>query len=95
MIAFFTISPTITAFAIMWGSFLLGNPVDFERFSWLLTDAQIVFLVIGVVATILTRKSDRAMSAWRIAANKYVGWIMTAAGLFYVIAFALVAHHGP
>ncbi|WP_143707444.1 hypothetical protein [Uliginosibacterium sp. TH139] len=95
MIALFTISPTIAAFAIMWGSVLLGSPVEFERFSWLLTDAQLVFLVIGMVATIFARKSGRTMSAWRIAANKYIGWVMAAAGLFYVVAFALVAHHGP
>ncbi|OHX38176.1 hypothetical protein BJL95_23515 [Methylomonas sp. LWB] len=79
----------------MWGSVLMGSPVEFERFNWLLTDAQLVFLVIGVVATILARKSESTMSAWRIAANKYVGWVMAAAGLFYVVAFALVALHGP
>jgi hypothetical protein len=79
----------------MWGSVLFEIPVDFEQFSWLFTEVQIVFLVIGVVASILIRKSERDMSAWRIAANKYIGWVMAAVGLFYLIAFAFAAHHGP
>jgi len=95
VIAILTISPTIIAFAIMLGSVLLGRPVSLERISGLLTDAQLVFLVVGVVATLLARKSERAMSAWRITANKWVGWIMVVANLFYIIAFALIAHYGP
>jgi len=79
----------------MLGSVLLGRPISFERISWLLTDAQIVFLAVGVVAILLARKSERAIPAWRIAVNKWVGWIMVVANLFYIIAFALIAHYGP
>jgi len=79
----------------MLGSVLLGRPISFERISWLLTDAQIVFLAVGVMALLLARKSERAMPPWRIAVNKWVGWIMVVANLFYIIAFVLIAHYGP
>lgn len=95
MIALFTVSPTLIALAIMWGSALLQRPIGIERVGWLLTGAQLFFLVVGVVATLLAKKSERAMPAWRIAANKWVGRLMAVVGLFYAIAFALVAHHGP
>jgi hypothetical protein len=93
VVAILTISPTLIAFAIMLISVLIGRPISFERIGWLLTDAQILFLVIGVVAILLARKAEESMSPWRIAANKWVGRAMAAAGLFYAVAFVVVAHH--
>jgi hypothetical protein len=93
--AILTISPTIITFVLMLGSALLGRPVLIEQVSWLLINTQLTFLVIGTVATLLAKKSEKTMPAWRAAANRWIGRIMAAAGLFYAIAFALVTYYAP
>lgn len=79
----------------MWGSALAGRPISLDRVGWLLTYAQIVFLAAGVAATMITKRSVEPMAEWRITANIWVGRVMALFGLFYAIAFALVAYHAP
>ena len=79
----------------MWGFALAGRPISLEQIGWLLTYAQIVFLAAGVAATMLAKRSAQPMAEWRITTNKWVGRAMALFGLFYAIAFALVAYHAP
>ena len=96
MIALFIFAPTIVAFVLMGGAVLFGKPIAFENIGWLLVNAQSIFLAIGCVAILLTKKkSDAAMPSWRVQANKWIGRFMGMLVLLYTIFFALVAHNAP
>jgi len=91
VIALFIFAPTIIAFVLMGGSVLFGKPIGFEKVGWLLVNAQSVFLAIGCVAILLSKKSDTAMPSWRVKANKWIGRFMGTLVLLYTIFFALFA----
>jgi hypothetical protein len=97
MIALFTTSPTLIALLLMWSSSALGWPVEItiDRVGWLIIDAQIIFLVIGASATLISRKTEQNMPTWRIAANKWGGRVMAVFCLFYLVAFFLITLKAP
>jgi len=95
MIALLIFAPTLIALALLGGSLLIGKPIGLERVDWLFSEAQIVSLAIGCVAILLTRKSEKAMPAWRVKANKWIGRVWVASALFYLIAFFFVGYYGP
>ena len=95
MIALLTFFPTIVAALVLGVSFAVGRPVDFAKVGWLISDAQVVFLALGVVAILLTKKSACPLPAWRSTANRWVGRLLAAFAIFYSIAFALVTYHAP
>jgi hypothetical protein len=59
----------------------------------LFVEAQIASLVLGVVAILLKKKNLEPLPLWREAANKWIGRVMAAATIFYLIAFALIGQH--
>jgi hypothetical protein len=91
MIALLTISPTLIALLLMWSSIKLGWPIDinFERHGMLFINAQIFFIAIAAAAILIAKKSEQDMPKWRIEANKWIGRIMAAFCLFYLVAFVL------
>jgi hypothetical protein len=95
MLALFIFAPSLIAFAFMGVSLLFGKPIGLERVEWLFSEAQMVSLAIGCVAILLTRKSEEAMPQWRIEANKWLGRVLAASALFYLVAFFLVGYYGP
>jgi hypothetical protein len=95
MVALLTFFPTLVAVLVLGVSYALGRPINFDKVGWLVSDAQILFLALGVAVILLTKKSSRPLPLWRSTANLWVGRVMAAFAIFYLIAFALVTYHGP
>ena len=54
---------------------------------------SLVVLVVAVVYIILRReKTMRELPRWRILANRYIGYVLAASALFYLVASILTAH---
>lgn len=92
MVALLTFFPTLVASIVLGVSFALGRPVALEKVGWLISEAQIFFLALGVVVILLTRKSSHPLPPWRSKANLWVGRLMAASAIFYLMAFALVTY---
>lgn len=95
MLALLTFFPTIVAVLVLGLSFSFGHPVELGQVGWLISEAQAVFLAIGAVAILLSRKSARPLPPWRAIANRWVGRVLATSAIFYLIAFALVTYYGP
>jgi hypothetical protein len=95
MVALLTFLPTLVAAIVLGVSYALGRPVAFDKVGWLVSDAQVLFLALGVALILLTKTSAGPLPAWRSTANLWVGRVMAAFALFYLVAFALVTYHGP
>lgn len=74
---------------------VLGRPVAFDKVGWLISEAQLVFLIFGVIVIVLKKKNPLPLPQWRSTANIWVGRVMVVTAAFYVIAFGIVAYLGP
>ena len=92
MVALLTFLPTLIASAVLGVSLAFDRPVSLDRVWWLITYVQIFFLVLGTLIIMLGRPSTRPLPYWRLVANRWVGRIMAVFGLFYLVAFIIVAH---
>lgn len=95
MAVLLTFFPTIVAALALGVSFAFGHPIELETVGWLISEGQAVFLAIGATAVFLSQKSARPLPSWRATANRWVGRVLAASSIFYLIAFALVTYHGP
>lgn len=95
MVALLTFLPSIVAALVLGLAYAFDYPVSIERVGWLISDAQALFLALGAATLILAKKSSRPLPSWRTTANRWVGRVMAAFGIFYLIAFALVTYRAP
>jgi hypothetical protein len=86
-----TFCPLIIGILLLTISSLLGIRVEIDKMRGLFLYAQVLFIAIGAVAILLNKESENEMPQWRIIANKWVGRIMSAFALFFVIASIMVS----
>ena len=89
MIGLFAISPTIIALLVMWCSAALGKPIQVEKVSWLIINAQLAFIVVSVILILLGKNQEASMPTWRLVANKWIGRAMATSVLLFMIAMII------